>query len=275
MTSPLKLNAMDPMLRHECSKIWGDVDADRSVLAVIITGPNNTFSAGGDLKHEQKVSQDYNLGIETMKEARDIVYGMINCSKPIVGAIRRWAVGTGLASGLIADISVVARYAKIMDGHTNICFAAGDHAAIIWPLLCGKAKYKYYLLLCETLTGEEAEQIGLVSLAVDYEEVEQKALEIAGRLAQGAPAAIRSTKDALNNRLSQAGPIFDTSLAREMIGIEGPEGGEGIVRLSGNTTACVSSGYPGPSIQTPIVTFDFVALLCSWLAMARASPMAP
>jgi enoyl-CoA hydratase/carnithine racemase len=76
---------------------------------------------------------------------------------------------------------------------------AGDHAAIIWPLLCGMAKAKYHLLLCEPLTGEEAERIGLVAKVVDDDRLMDEALEVARRLAAGAPAAVRWTKYALRS----------------------------------------------------------------------------
>ncbi len=84
------------------------------------------------------------------------------------------AVGAGLVAGLLADVSVVGRTARIIDGHTRLGVAAGDHAAVCWPLLCGMAKAKYYLLTCDTLTGEEAERIGLVSLCVDDDEVQDR-----------------------------------------------------------------------------------------------------
>jgi len=109
--------------------------------------------------------------------------------------------------------------------------AAGDHAAIVWPLLCGMAKAKYYLLLCETLSGEEAERIGLVSLAVDEDQLLPKAYEIADKLAQGSQSAIRWTKYSLNNWLRQAGPSFDTSLALEIVGFAGPDVKEGLASL--------------------------------------------
>ncbi|MFD2352590.1 enoyl-CoA hydratase-related protein [Nonomuraea ferruginea] len=76
-------------------------------------------------------------------------------------------MGAGLAVALLADISVAGRTARIIDGHTRLGVAAGDHAAIIWPLLCGMAKAKYHLLLCEPVTGEQAEKMGLVSLCVE------------------------------------------------------------------------------------------------------------
>ena len=123
------------------------------------------------------------------------------------------------------------RTARIVDGHTRLGVAAGDHAAIVWPLLCGLAKSKYYLMLCEQVSGEEAERIGLVSLCTEPEELHDKALEIAEKLAAGSPTALRWTKYALNNWLRMAGPTFDTSLALEFIGFKGPDVQEGLASL--------------------------------------------
>ena len=141
------------------------------------------------------------------------------------------AVGAGLVTGLLADISIAARTARIIDGHTRLGVAAGDHAAIVWPLLCGLAKAKYYLLLCEEINGEEAERIGLVSLCVDESELTERAREIARRLARGSQSALRWTKYSLNNWLRSAGPAFDTSLALEMLGFGGPDVQEGVASL--------------------------------------------
>lgn len=226
--SPLKLGAMDSTMHREVSEIWRDVDADPSVSAVIITGEGKTFSAGGDLQHERKVCDDYGLRMQAMKESRDLVYGMINCTKPIVSAVRGWAVGAGIACALLADISIASKDAKFSDGHLKIGIAAGDHATIIWPLLCGMAKAKYYLLTADHFSGDEAERMNLVSMALEDEEVEGKAIEVATRLAESAPDAVRWTKQALNAWLRQAGPIFDTSLALEFMGMSGPEGREGV-----------------------------------------------
>ena len=137
--------------------------------------------------------------LRTMREARDLVVNVIDCSKPIVSAVHGPAVGAGLVAALLADVSIVGRTARIIDGHTRLGVAAGDHAAICWPLLCGMAKAKYLLLTCDPLTGEEAERIGLVSLCVDDDQVHARALEVAEQLAAGAQAAIRWTKHTLNH----------------------------------------------------------------------------
>ena len=194
MRSPLKMGAMDALLHREVSEIWRDVDEDATVSAAIITGDGNNFSAGGDLNHERKVCDDYDLRMQTMSEARNLVYGMLNCRKPIVSAARGWAVGAGLACLVLADVSIAAKNAKFSDGHLKIGVAAGDHATIIWPILCGVAKAKYYLMTAETFTGEEAERMNLISLALPDEEVEAKAIAIASKFADGPPAALRWTK---------------------------------------------------------------------------------
>jgi len=68
---------------------------------------------------------------------------MMDCSKPIISAINGAVAGGGLAAAMMSDITIAARSAKIVDGHTRLGVAAGDHATIIWPLLCGMAKAKY------------------------------------------------------------------------------------------------------------------------------------
>jgi enoyl-CoA hydratase len=216
---------------RELAEIWRDVSADDQVRCAVLRGEGQGFSGGGDLALVQEMAGDFETRTRVWKEARDLVYNVINCDKPIVSAMHGPAVGAGLVAGLLADISVAARDARIVDGHTRLGVAAGDHAAIVWPLLCGMAKAKYYLMLCDPVSGEEAERIGLVSLAVDADQLLPKAYEIADRLAQGSPSAIRWTKYALNNWLRQAGPAFDTSLALEFMGFAGPDVKEGIASL--------------------------------------------
>ena len=228
MNRPEHMNAADSQMHKELVEIWRDIDADPQVNSVILTGSGKAFSAGNDLEMIEEIMSDFDVRARALKEARDLVYNVINCSKPIVSAMRGPAVGAGLVCGLLADVSIAARTARIIDEHTRLGIAAGDHAAIVWPLLCGLAKAKYYLLLGESISGDEAERIGLVSLAVDEAELDAKSIEIATRLAEGSPSAIRWTKYALNNWLRAAGPIFDTGLALEFLGFTGPDALEGV-----------------------------------------------
>jgi enoyl-CoA hydratase len=223
-----RLNAVGPQMHRDLADVWAVVDRDDDVRSVVVTGAGQAFSAGGSFAMIEEMTTDAAVRARVMREARDLVYGVINCSKPVVSAIRGPAVGAGLVVALLADVSVAGRSATIVDGHTRLGVAAGDHAAICWPLLCGMAKAKYYLLTCEVLSGEEAERIGLVSLCVDDDIVADRALEVAKRLAAGPVTATRWTKNTLNNWYRQAGPSFDASLALEFYGFGLPDAREGL-----------------------------------------------
>ena len=226
-----KLSTATERLHKELAEIWLDIDRDPDTRVAILRGAGKGFSAGGDLAMVEKITQDFEARARVWREARDLVYNIINCSKMVVSAMHGPAVGAGLVAGLLADVSIAAKNARIIDGHTRLGVAAGDHAAIVWPLLCGMAKAKYYLLLCEQVSGEEAERIGLVSLCCEEAELQAKALEVARKLAAGAQTALRWTKYSLNNWLRLAGPSFDASLALEMVGFSGPEAKEGVASL--------------------------------------------
>src|SRR5438874_12115712 len=223
-----KLPVATARMHAELARIWLDVDLDRDVRVAILRGAGKGFSAGGDLAMVEEMTRDFAVRARVWREARDLVYNLINGSKPVVSAMHGPAVGAGLVAGLLADISVAARSAKIIDGHTRLGVAAGDHAAICWPLLCGMAKAKYYLLTCEPLSGEEAERIGLVSLCVDDDQVHDRALEIAAGLSAGAQMAIRWTKQTLNNWYRAQSAIFDASLAYAFLGFTLPDAREGL-----------------------------------------------
>jgi len=222
------LNAVDPTMHRHIADVWSTVDRDPDTRVAVLQGAGKAFSAGGSFELLDSIIHDYDVRMRVIREARDLVYNVINCSKPIVSAIHGPAVGAGLVAALLADVSIATRTARIIDGHTRLGVAAGDHAAICWPLLCGMAKAKYYLLTCETLTGEEAERIGLVSLVVDDGQAQDKALEVAVTLAEGAQSAIRWTKLSLNNWYRMMGPTFDASLGFEFMGFGGPDAAEGL-----------------------------------------------
>jgi len=226
-----RLNAVSSAMHRELAALWPVVGADDATRVVLVRGADGAFSAGGDLDLVVEIASDYETRLRVFHEARDLVYNLLACPKPVVSAMTGPAVGAGLAVGLLADVSIVTPSARIVDGHTKLGVAAGDHAVIVWPLLCGMAKAKYHLLLCEPMDGVEAERLGLVSLCVSEDELEQRALAIATRFVDGSQAAIRHTKLALNNWLRLAGPAFDASLALEFLDMTGPDVHEGVAAV--------------------------------------------
>jgi enoyl-CoA hydratase len=223
-----RVNAATEAMHRDLALVWRAIDMDDAVRVVIVRGEGSNFSSGGDFDMIERMIEDQATLVRVWKEASDLVYNLINCSKPVVSAIRGSAVGAGLAIALLADISIAADNARILDGHTRLGVAAGDHAVIIWPLLCGLAKARYHLLTNKPVSGAEAERMGLVGLCVPDAEVLDAAMEVAKTLAAGSATAVRFTKHALNNWLRLAGPSFDTSLALEFLGFRLGDAREGL-----------------------------------------------
>ncbi|PZP93628.1 MAG: enoyl-CoA hydratase [Variovorax paradoxus] len=229
---PEVMNATNARLHWELTKVWGVANDDAKTKVIVITGAGDkAFSAGGDLNWvNDMVGNPATIG-NVMNEASDIVYNVMTCEKPVISAINGVAVGAGLAVAMMADISIMAEEAKITDGHVKLGVAAGDHAAICWPLLCGMAKAKYYLMTAEFVSGKEAERIGLVSLCVPRAQLMDKAMEVANKLASGSQQAIRFTKRSLNGWMNMARPIFESSLAMEMLCFFGDDVKEGVTAV--------------------------------------------
>jgi enoyl-CoA hydratase len=220
MNRPEKYNAADEAMHGQLARVWADIARDEETRVVVVTGAGKAFSAGGDLAMVQRQIGDYGRVTSMLSEMSELVYNMVNCPQPIVSAINGVAV-----------VSICAEDARLGDGHVRLGVAAGDHAAIIWPLLCGMARARYYLLTGEMVTGAEAERIGLVSKALPREQVLQESLRVAQGLATGPQLAIQLTKRALNSWLRTAGPIFDQSAAYEMLTFMGEDVKEGAAAL--------------------------------------------
>ena len=218
LNRPEVLNAMTYAMHYEISKIWNHIGDDDKTKVVVVTGAGRAFSAGNDLKQPDPTLKTRFEGA-SMGPGGKIAFDMLNMEKPIISAINGWAVGAGLQVALLADIAIAANDARLVDGHTQAGVPPGNHAALVWPLLCGIAKAKHHLLTNEPITGEEAERLGLIALAVPSDQVLPKAMEIATNLANGPQWALRWTKRALNAWFRQNSAILQQSLTLEALAL--------------------------------------------------------
>src|SRR5262249_9793323 len=131
------LNSVGPQMHRDLADIWPVLNRDPAVKVVLVRGAGKAFSSGGSFDLIEETMGDFDSRMRIMREARDLVLNLVSFDNPVVSAIKGPAVGAGLVVALLADISVVGRNAKIIDGHTKLGVAAGDHAAICWPLLVG------------------------------------------------------------------------------------------------------------------------------------------
>lgn len=233
-----KMNAIGGKLGHEIEAVWAVVDADPDTRVAIVTGAGRAFSAGGSFDEmPNDVQRD---GLEQFchdfGNARRLVHALTTMRKPLISAINGPAVGAGLAIALLADIPIAAKTAKLFDGHLRVGVTPGDHAAMIWPLLCGLAKAKYHLLTNEPVTGEQAEAMNLIALSVEAEVLQDRAVEVASKLAATAPNALRMSKYVLNHFLRQNQTVFDLSAAFEMVNFGSSEAKEAMRALQARET---------------------------------------
>ncbi len=160
-----KQNAATEAMHRDLATVWRAADADDAVRAILVRGEGANFSSGGDFGMIDRMIADEATLVRVWKEASDLVYNLINCSKPVVSAVRGSAVGAGLAVALLADVCIAANEAKILDGHTRLGVAAGDQGAvIIWPAAVRTPRRPG--TTCSPTNrcpGLEAERIGLVA----------------------------------------------------------------------------------------------------------------
>lgn len=225
-------NLMTAELHADLARLWTVLAARSGVRAVLIRGADG-FCAGSDTELIEGTAWSTADELATLlEEARAIILGALSLELPLVAAVRGAAVGAALGLALTADICVVADDARLSDGHSRIGVPAGDHAVLLWPMLCGMAMAKRHLLIPDALTGMRAREIGLVSECVPDAEVDAHADGLAGRLAAQAPLSVRWTKRALAHWFRLALPAFESSLAHELLAYGTADAREGARSLT-------------------------------------------
>jgi enoyl-CoA hydratase len=207
---------VDAALHRDLTELFAALRRETQARAVLLTGTGRAFSAGGDFGWFPDL-QAPGAQEELRRDARHMIFDLLDVELPIVCALNGHAMGLGATIALLCDVIFMARGTKIGDPHVKVGIVAGDGGAVIWPLLVGPARAKQYLLTGDALDAEEAERIGLVNRAVDADRLEAEAMGFARRLAAGAPLAVRYTKLAVNALVRDAlNKVFDTSVALEL-----------------------------------------------------------
>jgi enoyl-CoA hydratase len=196
-------NATNAKMHLELLRVFPQISQDPDAWVVILTGEGKAFSAGGDIGQMEYDLDHPARWNEAMLEARRILFGMVDCDRPVIARINGAAVGLGATLALMCDITIATETAKIADPHVNVGMVAGDGGAILWPMLAGHAKARLLLLTGEVITGRQAADIGLITEAVPADQLDARVNAIAEKIAAGAQSAIRGTKKAMIMSLRQ------------------------------------------------------------------------
>jgi enoyl-CoA hydratase/carnithine racemase len=218
LNRPQRLNAMGGSMMVEYTRLPLEFDSDPDAKVLVVTGAGRAFCAGGDFSAEPGYERPQYLN--HMRLSRMIVDNMLDAEKPVISAVHGYALGLGATVALLSDIVIAARSTVFGDTHVNMGMSAGDGGQVLWPLLIGPAKAKYYMMTAERFDAEAAERMGLVSLVVDDDKLMERTLEIARKLASGPLYSIMASKVPLNKWLKFASNlILPLSLAMEEISI--------------------------------------------------------
>jgi len=216
LNRPDKLNAVDKQMHGELTRIFADADDDTGSDVIVLTGAGRAFSSGGDIDWMQEMI-DEGFG-QTAREAKRIIFSLLDCEKPIIARLNGHATGFGATMALFCDVVFATEEARIGDPHVSVGLTAGDGGAVIWPQLIGYARAKEYLMTGDLIPAAEAAKIGLINHAVPAEDLDIRVDAFADRLAAGAGVAIRTTKMSVNIGLKTlAGSIMDACLAMESV----------------------------------------------------------
>jgi enoyl-CoA hydratase len=203
LNRPDRLNAVNGIMHGELARLTREADADPEVRVLVITGAGRAFCAGGDFG-PQREGEDRAM---TLEEGRQIVDHLLECSKPVISAVNGYAMGLGATVALLADVVYAARSATFADTHVVMGIGAGDGGQLIWPMLMGVNRAKYYLMTGDRLPAVEAERLGLVNFVVDDGTVVDAALALAARLAAGPGLAISASKVAINSYMRMVSTV--------------------------------------------------------------------
>ena len=226
-----ELNAVDGLLHDELTRLFRVLQREDEARAVVLTGRGKAFSAGGDFAWFPSLDDLAKLE-HLRRDAKQMIWDLLDVSLPIVAAINGPAVGLGASLALLCDVIFMADTATIADPHVRVGIVAGDGGAAIWPLALGPARAKQYLLTGDPVGAAEAERIGLVNAVVPAQELAERSLAFAQRLADGAPLALQYTKQAVNKLVKDALNLaFDTSTALEIVTFQSEDHREALLAL--------------------------------------------
>jgi enoyl-CoA hydratase len=224
LNRPDALNATNHVLHQGLAELFPQIDADRSISAVVITGNGRAFSAGGDMHYLDQLIEDKELRAESLSHGRMIVTGMANCRVPVVAAVNGPAVGLGCSLVALSDIVYMAESTYLADPHVAVGLVAADGGPITWPLLTSLQLAKEYALTGDRIPAERAAAIGLVNHVCPDDEVFDQALACARRIAALPKTAVEDTKRVMNLHLDRAVlATLDFALGAENRSFDTPE----------------------------------------------------
>ncbi|TRY24891.1 enoyl-CoA hydratase [Brevibacillus sp. LEMMJ03] len=178
-------------------RLIAEIDADREIRAVIVTGAGEkAFCSGADLK-ERRTMTDLQVQLY-IRTIRDTFSELERLPKPVIAAINGVALGGGTELALACDLRVISESAQMGLTETSLGIIPGAGGTQRLPRLIGKGKAKELIFTARRVHAEEALAIGLVNRTAPPDQVMASALALAEEMAANAPLALAQAKFAID-----------------------------------------------------------------------------
>jgi enoyl-CoA hydratase/carnithine racemase len=188
---PEKKNALNAAMYGALGDAIEAAESDETVRAILLCAAGENFTAGNDLADFASRPQDGS------SPAQRFLYGIAQAKKPLVAAVDGFAVGVGLTMLLHCDLVYASRRAKLRAPFVDLGLVPEAGSSLLLPRIVGHVRAAEVLLLCESISADQALQWGIVNQVVDPAELEAVARSACERLARKAPGAVRRTKELL------------------------------------------------------------------------------
>ena len=221
LTRPDTRNAMSIAMGEEVQRAVEEVRADASLRVLVVTGEGKAFSAGGDLKERDGMTDDaWRLQHAIIEEA---AYSILNCPVPVIAAVNGIAFGGGCEMALCCDFiyaSATARFAQPEVGRGIMPGAGGTQNL---PRAVGERRAKELILSGRTFSALEALEWGMVNEVCEPERLMPRVLEVAREISANAPIAVRQAKKSIHQGLQTdltSGLLIEVQAYERMISTE-------------------------------------------------------
>jgi enoyl-CoA hydratase/carnithine racemase len=198
MNRPDVLNALHPDMIAAINQALNATSADSDLRAIVLSGRGRAFCAGADLKYNKCVSEQPGGNTAFVRAVSELTIRLEEFPLPVLAAINGTAVAGGLELALGCDLIVAASAAKLGDMHANYSLFPGGGASVRLAHRIGAPQAKRLMLWGETITAEQAQEIGLVDMVVDDAQLQSAVDERVSKLADKSPLVLRRLKAAIN-----------------------------------------------------------------------------
>ena len=202
---PEKLNALSNELIEELGRLLVEVENDENLRVLVVTGAGDkAFVAGADI--QELVERDALKG-RRVSQTRQRVFSRIeNLTVPVIAAVNGYALGGGLELALACSVRIASEQAQFGAPEVKLGIIPGDGGTQRLPRLVGQGRAMEMILTGDFIDAQEAYRIGLVNKVVPRDELMEKTMELAKKIAKRPPLAVQYAKEAVNR--SQEGGTF-------------------------------------------------------------------